>query len=117
MYVDSALEEEIIIKAIAEKEGISMTDEEVMAEMEKTAMSNGLSLEDFQAYFGVDVDSFRSYAFEIKVLNTLSALTTFEEEEETEADIYYPGTEADDEWTEYVADLLDSTEAETETEA
>ena len=117
MYVDSALEEEIIIKAIAEKEGISMTDEEVMAEMEKTAMSNGLSLEDFQAYFGVDVDSFRSYAFEIKVLNTLSALTTFVEEEETEADIYYPGTEADDEWTEYVADLLDSTEAETETEA
>jgi FKBP-type peptidyl-prolyl cis-trans isomerase (trigger factor) len=74
--IDESIRQEILIRAIAEREGIAVTEEDTDAYIENTAERLGVSADELRAYYGDD-DSFSTYALEDKVLNFLTDATRF----------------------------------------
>ena len=86
--------QEIILGAIAEKEGITMTDEELQERLQEYADQYGVTVEDITA--GQDMGYIRESELDQKVLSWLREKITVEEVSETEgAD--YTETEAETE--------------------
>ena len=79
----SNLSQEIILTAIADKEGITMTDEELDKLLEDYAKEYGMSVEELTA--GTDRETIRSSELQQKTMEWLYENVKIEEIEETEA--------------------------------
>ena len=77
------LAQEIILTAIAEKEGITMTDQELDKLLASYAEEYGVTVEELTA--GMDRESIRSSELQQAVMNWLYENVTIEEVEETES--------------------------------
>ena len=107
------LAQEIILTAIAEKEGITMTDQELDKLLASYAEENGVTVEELTA--GMDRESIRSSELQQAVMNWLYENVTIEEVEETEpAELSGFETEAETEIS--AAQTEAETAAMTETE-
>lgn len=103
---EGLLQERIIIGAVAEKENITLSNEEFQKILEEHADEYGVGVDEFLAYYnqnGYSEEDVRMGELENKVLEYLAGVVKITEAEETEDD------EAFIDWTE-------DTEAETETE-
>ena len=119
-------QEIIVMQAIAEAEGLSVTDEELDAEIESNAGSLGYDdVEEYRA--SLDVEGYREYMMSEKVLDFLlenAVVTDVEPETESAAETTEAAeteateteAEASDAETE-TAETESATEAETETQA
>ena len=104
--VKQNLDAEMYLKAIAEKEGIEVSDDDYEAACQRYADNYGYdSVDDLKAAY--DEDTIRISALQDKVLDFLKENTTVEETTETEAE-----TEAAEESTEAATEA--GTEAQTE---
>ena len=107
------LAQEIILTAIAEKEGITMTDQELDKLLASYAEEYGVTVEELTA--GMDRESIRSSELQQAVMNWLYENVTIEEVEETEpAELSGFETEAETEIS--AAQTEAETAAMTETE-
>ena len=113
--------QEIILSAIAEKEDITVSNEEFDEELETVSKQTGSSIEELIG--GMSLEEIRSYMVQNKVLDWLAGVVTIEEVEETESlDVFGNETEAETaDAGETEAEAAGETEAETaavsETEA
>jgi hypothetical protein len=104
------LNQEMILGAIAEKAGITMTDEELEELLQGYADEYGITVEELTK--GTDMETIRSSELQQKVMEWLFENVTVEEVEETEsAGLFGNETEAE---TEVFAASGNETEAETE---
>ena len=104
------LNQEMILGAIAEKAGITMTDEELEELLQGYADEYGITVEELTK--GTDMETIRSSELQQKVMEWLFENVTVEEVEETESDgLFGNETEAE---TEVFAASGNETEAETE---
>ena len=113
----ASLAQEIILSAIADKEGITMTDPELDKLLEEYADEYGVTVDELIA--GTDRETIRSSELQQKVMNWLFENVDIEEAQETEAeDLFGLETEAETA-VETEAETAAETEAETaaETEA
>jgi trigger factor len=110
---ENALAQEIILTAISEKEGITMTDQELDKLLASYAEEYGVTVEELTA--GMDRESIRSSELQQAVMNWLYENVTIEEVEETEpAELSGFETEAETEIS--AAQTEAETAAMTETE-
>ena len=106
------LNQEMILGAIAEKAGITMTDEELEELLQGYADEYGITVEELTK--GTDMETIRSSELQQKVMEWLFENVTVEEVEETEsAGLFGNETEAEI-GAETEAEIGDETEAETE---
>lgn len=82
---EEAAKEILVMKAIAEAEGLEVTEDEMEAELAETAELYGYELEDYKA--SIDVKAYKEYMMTNKVLDFLlenAVVTDVEAEAETE---------------------------------
>lgn len=100
--------QEIILGAIAEKENITMTDEELQEKLKDYAEQYGVTVEDIT--YGQDMGNIRANELGQRVMNWLCENVTVEtvsetEEETEEANVDFTETEADEDFTETEAEM------------
>jgi FKBP-type peptidyl-prolyl cis-trans isomerase (trigger factor) len=105
------LQQDMILGTIAEKTGISITDEELEEIIAGYAQQYGISVEELKSMS--DMTLVRNGQLDTKVLDWLLTVTNVKEVEETEAefefDLSFAETEAD---TEAEVAFIEDTEAE-----
>ena len=78
------LQQQILLGAIAEKEGITLSDDEFQDILQGYADQYGMTVEEMLGYW--NEDSVRESELENKVMEYLESVTTVKETDETEAD-------------------------------
>ena len=106
----SNLKQEIILTAIGEKEGITMTDEELDELLQGYADEYGMTVEELIA--GTDREAVRSSELQRKVMEWLFENVNVEAVEETEAEDAAVETEAETAAAETEAETVPETETE-----
>ena len=102
--------QEILLGAVAEKEGITMTDEELQEILQGYADEYEITVDELLE--GQDMGAVRVNELDQRVMEWLYANVTIEEVEETEDDLLYDFEEEDLMFDETEDDLfLDETEA------
>ncbi len=99
-YAKSIMDQDMILGSIAEREGITLTDEELDVILQDYADTYGTTVEEIKATS--DMVAVRNGQLDVKVLDWLSETVNITEVEETEAELYldesfFDETEADTE--------------------